>query len=561
MSSFKKIYVFFKQNPISATWFTAIIALYHATCLNYVYFKQVLVILPLDSVNNIAFFLTMPIIIFCAVFALLNLCFFRWLIKIVSIILILVGASLTYFMSKFNILIDRGMLENALQTNLAESSSYISGSMIFTILCFGVIPALLICCVCIKKESFLPYFTKRMISFISPFIVAWIVSIFFFKYYAPFTRNNPEIIKYLLPSNYISAIISEIKYLQYQNTPWKQIGLDIKKDSNTPQKPVLLVMVLGETARSPNFSLYGYPKQTNPLLSKQDDLFIFQKTTSCGTYTAYSVPCLYSNMTHAQYDGRIALRQDNILDMLVRAHVQVEWLDNDSGCKEVCDRVPNRDLMKEYNDKNSPLCQNGICYDQVLLDELHNSLTQIKSDSVTTDHLIVLHTIGSHGPTYYERYPDSFKHFSPTCDTNEIDTCSKQALTNTYDNTILYTDYIVNNVIEQLKPLQKNYNVGMIYLSDHGESLGEDGIYLHGLPYAIAPKEQKEVPFVLWLSKPYQLALKLNANCLTQNATQNDYSHDSIFHTLLGLFFMQTKTYDANLDLLTPCQSFIGMKP
>lgn len=541
-----------KKRSISVTWFITFVALYQATILNYVYYRQVLAILQLDSFDNIILFLTMPIIVFCAVFALLNICYFKNIIKIVSILLILIGSSLAYFMNKFNILIDRDMLENSLQTTTAESLSYLSFSLVLTILIFGIIPTLFILSLSIKKERFGHYFIKRIMAIISPFIVVLIISFFLFKNYAPFMRNNPQIIKYLLPSNYIASVISEVKYLQYKNEPWKNIGVDIQKKSNS-KKPILFVVVMGETARSDNFSLYGYDKQTNPLLEQQNNLFVFKNTTSCGTFTAYSVPCIFSQYTRTDYSAKVALRQDNVLDLLNRADTNIEWLENDGGCKGVCDRILNREIIDEYKAKESPLCNSGVCYDEVLLNELQNSLTAIETTKTKNDQLIVLHTIGSHGPTYYKRYPKSFKKFTPTCDTNEIDRCSKESLINTYDNTIVYTDYIINDVIEQLKPLQEKFNVGMIYLSDHGESLGENGIYLHGLPYNIAPKEQKSVPFMLWLSPSYQNELNLNKPCLIEQSEKTIHSQDQFFHTLLDLFFMKTKVYDKTLNILNSC--------
>lgn len=551
---FLKTFIFHKKYTISATWFVVLVSFYQAIILNYVYYKKVLAALPLDSVENVLFFLTMPIVVFCAVFALFNACYFRVLIKIASIVFILIGSILANFMNKFNILIDREMLENALQTTTAESLSYLSWSFGLTLFILGILPSLIILKLSIKKERFLPYFIKRMIFVISPFIVAWIISIFFFKNYAPFMRNNHEIIKYLLPSNYISAIISEIKHQQYKNEPWQNIGLDIQKKSNSPEKPVLFVMIMGETARSDNFSLYGYNKKTNPLLEQQNNLFVFQNSTSCGTFTAYSLPCLFSQFKRENYSARIALRQDNVLDLLDRAGVNIEWLENDGGCKGVCDRISNRDITNEYKLTKNSYCNSGVCYDEVLLIELKKSLSTLKTTPTKQDQFIILHTMGSHGPTYYKRYPDKFKQFTPTCDTNEIDHCSKEELTNTYDNTIFYTDYLINDVIEQLKPLQDEYNVGMIYLSDHGESLGENGVYLHGLPYNIAPQEQKKVPFMLWLTPSYQKALNLNHSCLMNQSRIKEHSQDQLFHTLLDLFFMKTNAYDKTLDLLTSCE-------
>lgn len=173
-------------------------------------------------------------------------------------------------------------------------------------------------------------------------------------------------------------------------------------------------------------------------------------------------------------------------------------------------------------------CIDGECYDDVLFHGLEEYINNLQGDGV-----IVLHTIGSHGPTYYNRYPPQFKKFTPTCDTNEIQTCSQQQLVNTYDNTILYVDYIVDKAINILKAHQDNFTTSLVYLSDHGESLGENGVYLHGLPYSIAPETQKHVPMLLWLSEDYQQRYQISQTCLQKRASAEDFSQDNLFSTLL----------------------------
>lgn len=226
----------------------------------------------------------------------------------------------------------------------------------------------------------------------------------------------------------------------------------------------LTIVVLGETSRGDNFSLSGYSRQTNPLLEK-DNVVYFPRTTSCGTATAVSVPCMFSDMPRAHYDEELAQHQEGVLDIIQRAGINVLWNDNDGGCKGACDRVPHQNMTK----LNLPgQCIDGECYDEVLFHGLEEYINNLKGDGV-----IVLHTIGSHGPTYYNRYPAQFKKFTPTCDTNEIQTCSQQQLVNTYDNTILYVDYIVDKAINILKEHQDNFTTSLVYLSDHGESLGK----------------------------------------------------------------------------------------
>lgn len=194
-------------------------------------------------------------------------------------------------------------------------------------------------------------------------------------------------------------------------------------------------------------------------------------------------------------------------------------------------------------------CIKGECQDEILFHDLQKYI-----DSLPNDGLIVLHTIGSHGPTYYNRYPPQFRKFTPTCDTNEIQSCSREQLVNTYDNTVLYVDYIVDKAIKLLQAQPGNVTTSLVYLSDHGESLGENGVYLHGLPYSIAPDSQKHIPMLIWLSDRYQQRHAVNYACLKKRASTEAFSQDNLFSTMLGLVGVQTSEYHAADDILAPCR-------
>jgi lipid A ethanolaminephosphotransferase len=326
-----------------------------------------------------------------------------------------------------------------------------------------------------------------------------------------------------------------------------KIGEDAKQNPKmlAGPKKTLTILVLGETSRADNFSLSGYGRDTNPLLAK-DNVFYFPHTTSCGTATAVSVPCMFSNMPRAHYDEELASHQEGLLDVIQRAGINVLWKENDGGCKGACDRVPHEDVTS----LDLPgMCIEGECHDEILFNKLDDYIKNLKGNGV-----IVLHTIGSHGPTYYHRYPASFRKFTPTCDTNEIQTCSSEQLVNTYDNTILYIDYIVDKAITVLKQNDANFTTSLVYLSDHGESLGESGVYLHGMPYAIAPVQQKHVPMLIWLSEDYKKRFGINETCLKKEAANNNYSQDNLFSTLLGLTGTETKEYVASDDILASCR-------
>lgn len=314
--------------------------------------------------------------------------------------------------------------------------------------------------------------------------------------------------------------------------------------ADTERKPRVIVLIVGETARAQNFSLYGYGRETNPLLSKNKEIITFGDVSSCGTATAVSLPCMFSYLTRKNFDVTDAQYTQNLLDIAKASGYDVFWKDNDDGCKKVCDRVGKIDA-KVGN--KQPYCFGSYCHDDILLDGLNSRLS-----AVTKDTVIVLHMMGSHGPTYYKRYPDEFKRFQPACDTANLQDCSREQIINTYDNTIVYTDYVVSSVIDVLKK-HGNLQSGMLYVSDHGESLGENNIYLHGLPYALAPEEQKKVPMVLWLSEAALQSLKLDRACLERYAASEKFSHDNYFHSVLRMLSIKTTAYDAGLDVLQKC--------
>jgi lipid A ethanolaminephosphotransferase len=297
-----------------------------------------------------------------------------------------------------------------------------------------------------------------------------------------------------------------------------------------------LVYVIGETARANNFSLYGYNKTTNPLLQKEN-VVVFKDVNSCGTSTAISLPCMFSSQTQQDFKQNQADYTQNLVDIIQSAGYDIFWKDNDDGCKNVCKRIPTEDTIKT---NKQPYCLGSYCYDEVLLDGLEQEISAIKKDTV-----IVLHTMGSHGPSYHKRYPASFEKFVPVCHTADLSQCSREEIVNAYDNTILYTDYILSEIIRILKQYSQ-LSSSMLYVSDHGESLGENNIYLHGFPYVLAPDEQKKVPMILWLSEQIKKDLDIDIRKLNKKAEDEKFSHDNLFHSIL--YFLSTNTTAAEKE-------------
>jgi lipid A ethanolaminephosphotransferase len=290
----------------------------------------------------------------------------------------------------------------------------------------------------------------------------------------------------------------------------------------------------------------GYPRATNPRMATLKHVAHFPFTQACGTATAQSVPCIFSGLPRKEFSIEKANAQDNLLDILRRSNVDILWLDNDSGCKKVCDRHPNIDLT---NSTDSRFCiEAGNCYDSILVDALKSRLEK----PIERDTMIVLHLKGSHGPAYYKRYPPEFERFKPTCQTNELTRCDPESIVNAYDNTIAYTDHILGEVVALLQS-QKELAPVMFYVSDHGESLGEKGLYLHGLPYAVAPDFQTRVPMMAWFSQTYLSMESWNINC-PASRSQPGRRHEHVFQSLLGIFEVETSVYRPSLDLFAACE-------
>lgn len=528
--------------------FLILFALYIALILNIAFYRQAFSLLPVDSLHNALVFASMPVVAFSVINIVLTLASFLRLDRLTISLFVLVSAAAQYFIMSFGIIIDRSMVTNILDTTPAESFALLSPRMIVVLLLSGVLMVLIAWWIKIKAPvSAWRSIISRLVSIAISALLIVFVALLFYKDYASLFRNNKELVKSLSPSNSITAGLSWYSHHRMDNLPLVRIGEDAQQRAqmqNGPRKN-LTILIVGETSRAANFSLGGYAHDTNPRL-KQDNVVYFPNTTSCGTATAISVPCMFSNMPRQNYDEELAHHQEGLLDIIQRAGIQVLWNENDGGCKGACDRVPHQDVTS----LNLPgLCIDGECQDEALFHQLEDYINNLQHDGV-----IVLHTIGSHGPTYYNRYPAAFRKFTPTCDTSQIQTCTQEQLVNTYDNTILYIDYIVDKAIKLLQSKQDKFTTSLVYLSDHGESLGEDGVYLHGLPYSIAPETQKHIPMLIWLSEDYQKRYGVDNQCLQKEAQQKHFSQDNLFSTMLGITGVSTKEYRAQDDILTACR-------
>jgi lipid A ethanolaminephosphotransferase len=380
-------------------------------------------------------------------------------------------------------------------------------------------------------------------------VVATLLLLVFFKSLAPALREHRELRFLLTPTNYIQATNSYLRAKFSVPVVVAPLGRDAIRGAmwNGKARKTVTFIVVGETARAMNFSLNGYQRNTNPLLSKQQGLINFTDVQSCGTATAVSLPCLFSVLGRENYSESKAHGQEGLLDVLSHAGFQVLWRDNNSGCKGVCARVQYEDLSVAA--PGDTFCVDGECYDERLLEGLPELIR--KSDK---DLVVVLHQKGSHGPAYAKRYPRTFARFTPECNGSEFERCSPASITAAYDNTIVYTDYFLSKTIDLLRRSSEadNVDTAMLYFSDHGESLGEKNMYLHGAPYMLAPREQTQVPMMLWMSDRYSERFHIDRTCLMARRSQS-FSHDNIFHSVLGMLNVSTAVLNPKLDLFNAC--------
>lgn len=532
---------------VNSIIYTLIIAVFFTLLQNlalWVHLKDLFAITPAASTG---FVISIPIVVLAIMNAIFTLLVWPYVHRVIIALVIILSTFATYAMYNYGAYFNYGMIVNVFETNSGEAGSYFSVTLLFWVITLTVLPIFLLNRFrVVFQSSALKEVAVKVASILVSLIVIVFIAMIYYKDYASLVRNHNEIKALINPTNYLT---SGFRYSKYQlveaDMPFTEIGNDAADEHNKNDKKNVLVLVVGEASRSMNYSLNGYGRQTNPQLAQQD-VISFKNVSSCGTATAVSLPCMFSDMTKATYNATTARHQEGLLDVLQHSGINVLWKDNDGGCKGACDRIKHIEMSAEID---SSLCHSGSCYDGILLEQLKEYIGTLEQDSV-----VVLHLIGSHGPTYNDRYPDEFKVFKPTCNTSEIQGCSKEELLNTYDNSILYTDHILNSVITILKNDESSHNTAMFYLADHGESLGEEGVYLHGLPYNIAPKEQTTVPMIMWLSPQFQQDLHIDSECLSKEAEAGGYSQDNLFHSVLGMMEVKTAEYKPDLDIFLTCE-------
>lgn len=496
----------------------------------------------------------MKIVILATVLILLHLALFlvfsaKYVVKPALILFVLIAAAGSYFTDTFGTILDKYVIEASFTTTRAESGALLTASYLQHMLLYGVLPSLLILWVRVRHR---PLLKKILVN--TPIILACLVvsGLLLGSNYAAFAsmfrEHNADIMQKLMPGTPITSTIQyAVHSYRNRDIPMSPLGLDARQ--TWPQLPdnrkLLTIIVVGETARAQNFSLNGYARETNPQL-KQRDVIAFTNTTSCGTETNVSVPCMFSPFTRADYSNSKFRGSENLMDVLQHAGIETRWYENNTGDKGVASRIKTEDLQ---NSADPLYCDGGECLDQILVDRLGKQL-----DGIAGNATIVLHMTGSHGPAYYRRYPADQAQFKPDCRSNDFAKCSQAEIVNAYDNSILYSDHILAQIIDLMKAREDRFASAMIYMSDHGESLGENGLYLHAAPYFIAPQQQTHIPFIGWFSPAFARDTGLDTACLASTAKE-PASHDNLFHSVLGMMGVKTAAYDGTLDRFAACRA------
>lgn len=506
------------------------------TC-NHALFAHILAIYPFNR-HNFGFILSLGLLFtFSLHLWLLLLCHgraTRWVLAV----MLLSAAWAAYFMDEFGVIIDRVMLDNAAKTDFREVNGLLSWGFVCKMLLLGVIPTWLLFKLPARWLNVLEAWPVRMKQIGLLLLGMGLVVLPYTADYASFVREHKLVRMYANPTFFHYSVVkwSIAKLYARHITGLKKTAIDARVIERNPHHE-LIIMVVGETARFDRFSLNGYARQTNPLLSQQN-VVSFKQVTACGTSTGVSVPCMFSLLTRKTFDEDKALHMENALDVLRNHGVQVLWRDNNSDSKGVALRVPYQDFKSPTL---NPVCDDNECRDVGMLSGLDDYVAKHAQQDI----LIVLHQMGNHGPEYYRRTPQAFQRFKPICMHGRLSECSQQEIDNAYDNAILYTDYFLSEVIQFLKKYDHSHETAMLYVADHGESLGEHGFYLHAAPYLIAPKEQTHIPAIVWFGQHFDYS-----RAQVAPYEQFPLSHDDVFCSLLTAYEVKSAACHAQFSWL-----------
>ena len=537
-------------------WVVLVISLWLASACNVPLWRALAALPGQSSLRDWGFALMFGLIVAAGHAALLSLLAWRLTLKPAVTVLLLMAGCGAYFMLAYGILIDADMLKNVLQTDLHEAGDLLTWRLPATVLALAAPPLLWLYPRPLQRVGVWRQLGRSAWLLAASSAVFLACLLLVFQDFSSTMRNHTRLRYLINPINSVFALGDlAFKTLHPENHTLYPLGRDAQLGasySGQSQAP-LLILVLGETGRSGNFGLNGYARPTTPRLSARSDLSSARNAWSCGTSTAASLPCMFSHLGKSAFESSSG-HYESLLDVLQHAGLAVLWVDNQSGCKGVCDRVAYANIPKQ-KDKDPALCPGGgECFDNILLKDLEQRLAALPAEQRARGTVVVLHQMGSHGPAYYKRSPAALKQFQPECTSSALQECQQQQIVNAYDNSILATDQLLENTINWLQSQYSQAPTAMIYVADHGESLGENNLYLHGLPYRLAPDVQKQVPWITWLSPALQTRSKVSTACLQTDLRERRITHDAYFHSVLGLLDVHSSAYQPAQDIYAACR-------
>ena len=440
-----------------------------------------------------------------------------WLLRVVGRVLLavlaVINATALHFILTYGVIIDATTIENVFNTRYSEASGFFSWSLWLCILGLGVLPALY----CLWQPVVYGKAKKLAVCCGSSLAVVLVIALMHIGQTLWISQHDTELGGLLQPWSYL---VNTCRVLSSQHDEQVE-EIKLADGQITDHEKAVVVLVIGESARKANFQLYGYQRDTNPLLSKQEGLKVYQ-ANACATYTTAGTKAILEPIDSGDL-------YELLPNYAFRTGVDVSWRTYNWGEPpiHIDEYLTDVDLGKMYPDVNRD-------YDGILFAGLRERILSSKKDKV----LIILHTSTSHGPKYADKCPEEFHVYQPV-----------DNLVNAYDNTIRYTDFLLDGLINTLRGLT-DWHTAMIFISDHGESLGENNMFMHGLPMKLAPKEQYEIPFLVWTSDNFR---RYKPTAQSQEAPAGELpallEQHYIFHSVLNLLSIESPAYNEKFDI------------
>ena len=480
-----------------------------------------------ESVGGKIFLLASLVVIMLALNFMMT-CLVMFLLRIVGRILLailaIINATAVYFIITYSVMIDATTIENVFNTRYSEASGFFSWSLWGFIIVFGVLPALW----CLLQPVAYGKAKKLGIFCGSSLVVVLAVASMNFSQTLWISQHDTELGGLLQPWSYLVNTGRVISFSQDEQAE----EIKLPDGQIADHEKAVVVLVIGESARKANFQLYGYQRDTNPLLSRQEGLKVYQ-ANACATYTTAGTKAILEPKNSGDL-------YELLPNYAFRTGVDVSWRTSNWGEPpiHIDEYVTDDELGAQYPDEDD-------AYDAILFKGLRQRIESSPKDKV----LIVLHTSTSHGPKYADKYPKAFEVYKPVARNVEEGEKNLGMLINAYDNTIRYTDFLLDGLINTLRSMT-DWNSAMIFISDHGESLGENKMFMHGLPMKLAPKVQYEIPFLVWTSEGFR-DYKQTSN--RQDAPEGELpallDQHYIFHSVLNLLSIQSPAYNKDYDI------------